>query len=381
LKSWCLAAASLSKLCLWHNKRTREMYRVAMFHQTMAHRITSKSMQQRTGIFDLQHNVASRTLLWAGHVARIPKSRLPKKPMLSWMQELFLSGGQKMNFGRSLSRHLQHFGLALAFAEWATIAQGHAKWHRLATKPLFAIGKPFLRQPVGDTRATPEGQRVAIAYRAAKIKERRVVFAANVNRKPTIPTPTPAHQQKSMILHPLRGTCPLRPEAARVIHSEISEASHTTPAGGRHTHKENWRRQTARGPQKDTRELRLAVFACICLNVLMDVLPALFAVDIAPRTQLQQGGCEGGRELNPGRQVATHPTPPPGRPPCCWGGRPPSQKDRRAAGGVDPPPGKSAVPLGVRARLWLKFSPPRGVNTKHSMALQTAPPLLFLAGL
>jgi hypothetical protein len=86
-----------------------------------------------------------------------------------------------MNFGRSLARHLEHFDLPLTFTEWATLAQGRALWHRLAPKPPFAIGKPFLRQPRGDTRATPEDQRVAIARRAAEIKERRAIFAANAN--------------------------------------------------------------------------------------------------------------------------------------------------------------------------------------------------------
>ena len=37
--------------------------------------------------------MASRTLLWAGHVARIPKSRLPKGLMLSWVHEPRIEGG------------------------------------------------------------------------------------------------------------------------------------------------------------------------------------------------------------------------------------------------------------------------------------------------
>jgi hypothetical protein len=75
--------------------------------------------------------------------------------------------------------------------EWATIAQGHEKWHRLATKPPLAIGKPILRQPRGDTRATSEDQRLAIARRATEIKERRAVFAANANADATTPTNNP----------------------------------------------------------------------------------------------------------------------------------------------------------------------------------------------
>jgi hypothetical protein len=60
-----------------------------------------------------------------------------------------------------------------------------------ATNPPFAIGKPFLRQPRGDTRATPEDQRVAIARRNAEIKERRAIFAANANANADTPTNTP----------------------------------------------------------------------------------------------------------------------------------------------------------------------------------------------
>jgi len=59
------------------------------------------------------------------------------------------------------------------------------------TKPPFAIGKPFLRQPRGDTRATPEDQRLAIARRSAEIKERRAIFAANANANADTPTNNP----------------------------------------------------------------------------------------------------------------------------------------------------------------------------------------------
>ena len=79
-------------------------------------------MQQRIGVFELQHYVASRTLLWAGHVARMPKSRLPKRLMLSWVDAPRTSGGQEMTFGRSLERHLKHFGVPTSFVAWAKLA-------------------------------------------------------------------------------------------------------------------------------------------------------------------------------------------------------------------------------------------------------------------
>jgi hypothetical protein len=89
-ESWCLTAESVRRLTNWHNKRVREMCRVTMC-QTFVHRITSESLQKRTGVFSLEHYLASRTLLWAGRVARMPKNRLPKRLMLSWIREPYRS--------------------------------------------------------------------------------------------------------------------------------------------------------------------------------------------------------------------------------------------------------------------------------------------------
>jgi len=52
------------------------MCRVTML-QTRVYRIASKGLQKHTGVFSLEHYLASRTLLWAGHVARMHKNRLP----------------------------------------------------------------------------------------------------------------------------------------------------------------------------------------------------------------------------------------------------------------------------------------------------------------
>ena len=95
-ETWCLTESSFRRLSSWHNKRIREMCRVTM-RQTYVHHISSKSLQQRTGVFELEHYLASTTLRWAGHVARMPKSRLPKRLMLSWVQEPRVTGGQEMS--------------------------------------------------------------------------------------------------------------------------------------------------------------------------------------------------------------------------------------------------------------------------------------------
>jgi hypothetical protein len=185
-ESWCLTAESISRLRNWHNKRIREMCRVTMC-QSFVHQISSASLQKRTGVFSIEHYLASRTLLWAGHVARMPKSRLPKRLMLSWVHEPRIEGGQEMTYGRSLERHLKYFGLvddggkAISFSEWATLAQDRAGWLKLVTKVPFDIGKPQLRPPRCDTRVTPEEKRRFLARRAQETKQRRALFNAETD--------------------------------------------------------------------------------------------------------------------------------------------------------------------------------------------------------
>ena len=79
--------------------------------QNNVHRISSKSLLQRTGVFELEYCLASTTSRWAGHVARMPKSRLPKRLVLSWVRKARGPGGQEMTYGRSLERHLKRFDL------------------------------------------------------------------------------------------------------------------------------------------------------------------------------------------------------------------------------------------------------------------------------
>jgi len=152
------------------------MCRVTMC-QSFVHQISSAGLQKRTGVFSIEHYLASRTLLWAGHVARMPKSRLPKRLMLSWVHEPRIEGGQEMAFGRSLERHLEYFGLvdesgkAISFFEWATLAQDRVGWLKLATKVPLDIGKPQLRPPRCDTRVTPEEKRRFLARRAQETEQ------------------------------------------------------------------------------------------------------------------------------------------------------------------------------------------------------------------
>ena len=53
--------------------------------------------------------------------------------------------------------------------------------HKLVTEPPFKLGKPFVRQPRGDTRVTPEDKQRLAEQRAAEIAKRRADFNATNN--------------------------------------------------------------------------------------------------------------------------------------------------------------------------------------------------------
>jgi hypothetical protein len=119
---------SVRRLDNLHNKRIREMCRVTTL-QTHVYRITSKGLQKRTGVFTLERYLASRSLLWAVHVARMHKNRLPKRLMRSWIPKPRVAGDQEMTYGRSLQhrrRRLAQFKLSAAFTDWAPLAHDRA---------------------------------------------------------------------------------------------------------------------------------------------------------------------------------------------------------------------------------------------------------------
>ena len=62
------------------------------------------------------------------------------------------------------------------------LAQDRAGWHKLVTELPFKRGKPFVRQPRGDTRVvTPEDKQRLAEQRAAEIAKRRADFSATSN--------------------------------------------------------------------------------------------------------------------------------------------------------------------------------------------------------
>ena len=84
-EAWCLREDLFNRLRSFHNRCIRSMCRITMAHM-MKHRITSKSLFERLGVgsFDSYYN--RRLLRWAGHVARMPMDRMPRKLLTGWVE-------------------------------------------------------------------------------------------------------------------------------------------------------------------------------------------------------------------------------------------------------------------------------------------------------
>jgi hypothetical protein len=114
--------------------------------------------------------------------------RLPKRPVLSWVHEPSIAGGQEITYERSLEQFLKYIGLVedsgkvVTFSEWATLAQDQdrAGWLKLVTKAPSNIGKPQLRPPRCDNKVTPEEKRRFLAQRAQETLNNGVLSSMQV---------------------------------------------------------------------------------------------------------------------------------------------------------------------------------------------------------
>ena len=82
-----------------------------------------------------------RLLRWAGHLARVDMSRLPRKLLTGWVAHPRPNGCPLMNWGRTLKKALKSRDIATVFTTWTKLAQNRSSW----------------RQLIGDTTAAPTG--------------------------------------------------------------------------------------------------------------------------------------------------------------------------------------------------------------------------------
>ena len=90
------------------------------------------SLFRRLGVLNIDSYFHNRILRWAGHVARMPMSRAPRKLLTGWVSHSWPIGCPQMTSGRTLENALSSKGISKEFDEWIAIAKDRSKLRQLA---------------------------------------------------------------------------------------------------------------------------------------------------------------------------------------------------------------------------------------------------------
>ena len=105
-ETWCLTEALLQKLHFFHARCVRSMCRLTRWH-THRHHISTVELLERLKLDSIDVYINRRQLRWAGHVARMPKTRLPRKMLSSWVRAKRPCGAPRLTYGRTLNKALR----------------------------------------------------------------------------------------------------------------------------------------------------------------------------------------------------------------------------------------------------------------------------------
>jgi hypothetical protein len=131
---WCLREDLFNRLRVFHNRCVRSMCRVTMRH-VIRHHISDSDLRDRVGLEPLDHYYNTRLLRWAGHVARMPMTRTPRKLLTGWVKHKRPRGAPSMTFGRTLNKALKAAKIpSTQTATWMRLAQDRNEWRKLTHK-------------------------------------------------------------------------------------------------------------------------------------------------------------------------------------------------------------------------------------------------------
>jgi hypothetical protein len=125
-ESWSLPKLLLNRLQIFHNRCVRAMCRVSMWH-VREYRITQVNLESRLQLEPFKFYLARRRLRWAGHVSRMPMTRLPRMLLSSWVDNKRPQQRPQFNYGHGLGRDLRNAGVNID--NWASLASDRKIWH------------------------------------------------------------------------------------------------------------------------------------------------------------------------------------------------------------------------------------------------------------
>jgi len=105
-ESWCLTATMWGRLRSFHYQCARVTCNISMWH-VREHRISMVSVLNVLKLRSIETYVRRKQLQWAGHVARMPPSRLPRMFLTSWCGHPRPQRRPDFTYGESLMAALE----------------------------------------------------------------------------------------------------------------------------------------------------------------------------------------------------------------------------------------------------------------------------------
>jgi hypothetical protein len=127
-ETWSLTKEQQRRLHLFHNSCVRAMCRVSMWH-VREYKISQVNLEHRLLLEPLDYYLARRRLRWAGHVSRMPMSRLPRLLLSSWVDHKRPQQRPQFTYGHGLKRDLSNAGVDVK--HWGLLALNRNLWHAI----------------------------------------------------------------------------------------------------------------------------------------------------------------------------------------------------------------------------------------------------------
>jgi hypothetical protein len=130
-ENWMLTAEILQQLNRFHHRCVRFMCGVNM-HRTRVSHIRTETLLERLHLKSCQQYFDLRMLRWAGHIARMPQERIPRKFLTSWVADATRPEGHPpTSWVSTLVAVLKRQGISEEFEEWSVLAQDKPAWRKL----------------------------------------------------------------------------------------------------------------------------------------------------------------------------------------------------------------------------------------------------------
>ena len=124
-ESWTLTKKLEARLLSFHNACVRRMCRVNRWH-TRQFTISQADLEKRMGMTSIAVKIRRKQLRWAGHVARMEGSRLPRQLISGWVVNPRARGRPLQCYGHALAKHLKAAGIDKK--TWHQLAMDRTAW-------------------------------------------------------------------------------------------------------------------------------------------------------------------------------------------------------------------------------------------------------------